>query len=126
MVRGLVGCLVHVGDGRRPPEWAAELLTARRRDPGLHVLRAKGLTLEEVAYPDEVPGILDGSFDYLDDRLQIEALMSEKMAQMTAEQFEGVLRPAFQADEKTLIAVGAVLGFLVGELQVFLVEHLTR
>lgn len=53
MVRGLVGCLVHVGDGRRPPEWAAELLTARRRDPGLHVLRAKGLTLEEVAYPDE-------------------------------------------------------------------------
>ena len=73
-----------------------------------------------------LPGILDGSFGYLDDRLQIEALMSEKMAQMTPEQFEGVLRPAFQADEKTLIAVGAVLGFLVGELQVFLVEHLTH
>jgi uncharacterized membrane protein YheB (UPF0754 family) len=73
-----------------------------------------------------LPDLLSNSFEYLDDRLQIEALMSEKMAQMTPEQFEGVLRPAFQADEKTLIAVGAVLGFLVGELQVFLVEHLSR
>lgn len=73
-----------------------------------------------------LPALLADSYDYLDDRLQIESLMSEKMAQMTPQQFEGVLRPAFQADEKTLIAVGAVLGFLVGELQVFLVEHLTH
>ena len=73
-----------------------------------------------------LPVVLHDSFGYLDDRLQIEALMSEKMAEMTPEQFEGVLRPAFQADERTLIMVGAVLGFLVGELQVLLVEHLTH
>ncbi len=73
-----------------------------------------------------LPVVLHDSFGYLDDRLQIEALMSEKMAEMTPEQFEGVLRPAFQADERTLIMVGAVLGFLVGELQVLLVEHLAH
>ncbi|GAA4088879.1 DUF445 domain-containing protein [Nocardioides kongjuensis] len=73
-----------------------------------------------------LPVVLHDSFGYLDGRLQIEALMSEKMAEMTPEQFEGVLRPAFQADERTLIMVGAVLGFLVGELQVLLVEHLTH
>lgn len=73
-----------------------------------------------------LPTVLHDSFGYLDDRLQIEALMSDKMAEMTPEQFEGVLRPAFQADERTLIMVGAVLGFLVGELQVLLVEHLTH
>lgn len=51
MVRSLVGCLVAVGEGRRAPEWAREILTAQRRDPGVVVLHAHGLTLEEVAYP---------------------------------------------------------------------------
>jgi tRNA pseudouridine38-40 synthase len=51
MVRALVGCLVAVGDGRRPPEWAHQILTARERDPSVAVLHAHGLTLEEVAYP---------------------------------------------------------------------------
>ena len=47
-------------------------------------------------------------------------------ATLTPEEFEGVLRPAFQADERTLIIVGAILGFLVGELQVLMVEHLAH
>ncbi|TPS15715.1 DUF445 domain-containing protein, partial [Acinetobacter baumannii] len=33
-------------------------------------------------------------------------------------EFEGMLRPAFKEDEWALIAVGAVLGFVVGELQI--------
>ncbi|HET6652075.1 MAG TPA: tRNA pseudouridine(38-40) synthase TruA [Nocardioides sp.] len=51
MVRALVGCLVAVGEGRRTPEWAGELLRAAQRDPGVTVMHAHGLTLEEVAYP---------------------------------------------------------------------------
>ena len=39
------------------------------------------------------------------------------MQELTPEEFEGVLRPAFKQDEWILITVGAVLGFLVGELQ---------
>jgi hypothetical protein len=45
------------------------------------------------------------------------------MQELTPTEFEGILRPAFQQDEWILIAVGAMLGFLVGELQVFLMTH---
>jgi tRNA pseudouridine38-40 synthase len=53
MVRSLVGCLVAVGEGRRPPEWAGEVLAAATRDPSVAVVAAHGLTLEEVAYPPD-------------------------------------------------------------------------
>jgi tRNA pseudouridine38-40 synthase len=53
MVRSLVGCLVVVGEHRREPGWAAEVLAGRRRDPAITVARARGLTLEEVGYPAE-------------------------------------------------------------------------
>ncbi len=51
MVRALVGCLVAVGAGRHEPPWAARVLAAEARDPAVGVLAARGLTLEEVAYP---------------------------------------------------------------------------
>ncbi|TRV77054.1 tRNA pseudouridine(38-40) synthase TruA [Streptomyces sp. 130] len=51
MVRALVGAMLFVGDGRRPDPWPAEVLAAGVRDPGVHVVRPHGLTLEEVAYP---------------------------------------------------------------------------
>ncbi|MBF4769089.1 tRNA pseudouridine(38-40) synthase TruA [Nocardioides agariphilus] len=58
MVRSLVGCLVAVGEGRRPPEWAGEVLAGQTRDPSVTVVPAHGLTLEEVGYPpdDELAG----------------------------------------------------------------------
>lgn len=51
MVRALIGAALFVGDGRRPAEWPAQVLARRVRDPGVHVVRPHGLTLEEVAYP---------------------------------------------------------------------------
>lgn len=51
MVRSLVGCLIAVGEGRREPEWAREVLVARARDSAVTVVHAHGLTLEEVGYP---------------------------------------------------------------------------
>lgn len=53
MVRALVGCMVAVGEGRKSPAWAGEILTGRRRDPAVVVVPAHGLTLEEVAYPPD-------------------------------------------------------------------------
>jgi tRNA pseudouridine38-40 synthase len=53
MVRSLVGCLVAVGEGRRPVAWAGEILRAETRDPSVAVVHAHGLTLEEVAYPPD-------------------------------------------------------------------------
>ncbi len=51
MVRSLVGCLLAIGEGRRPVGWAGEILAAGARHPGVTVAHAHGLTLEEVAYP---------------------------------------------------------------------------
>ena len=51
MVRALVGALLKVGDGSRPPSWPAQVLAARVRDPGVPVVPPHGLCLEEVRYP---------------------------------------------------------------------------
>jgi tRNA pseudouridine38-40 synthase len=51
MVRALVGALLKVGEGARPPSWPAEVLTARVRDSAVPVVPPHGLCLEEVRYP---------------------------------------------------------------------------
>jgi tRNA pseudouridine38-40 synthase len=51
MVRALVGALLKVGEGARPPAWPAQVLTARVRDPAVPVVPPHGLCLEEVRYP---------------------------------------------------------------------------
>ena len=53
MVRALVGGLLAVGDGRRPPGWPAGVLAAGVRDPAVHVAAPHGLCLEEVSYPPD-------------------------------------------------------------------------
>ncbi len=53
MVRALVGALLAVGDGRRPGNWPREVLVSRRRDLGVTVAPARGLTLVEVRYPPD-------------------------------------------------------------------------
>lgn len=53
MVRALVGCLVAVGEGRRRPAWAGEVLAGGIRNSAATVMPASGLTLEEVAYPGD-------------------------------------------------------------------------
>jgi tRNA pseudouridine38-40 synthase len=53
MVRSLVGALLAVGDGRRGPEWPAEILAAAVRDSLVTVAPPHGLTLEAVRYPPD-------------------------------------------------------------------------
>ena len=53
MVRSLVGCLLAVGEVRRPVDWPAEVLAAGVRDGAVTVVPALGLTLEEVGYPSD-------------------------------------------------------------------------
>lgn len=60
---------------------------------------------------------------YAADALDIRNTLTSKMRELTPAEFKSLLRPAFQQDEWILIAVGAALGFLVGELQVFLMLH---
>jgi tRNA pseudouridine38-40 synthase len=51
MVRSLVGALLAVGRGQRPPEWPAQLLVRAERASEVTVAPAHGLTLTGVDYP---------------------------------------------------------------------------
>jgi tRNA pseudouridine38-40 synthase len=56
MVRNIVGSLVEVGRGRRPPEWVGHLLRERDRKLAGPTAPAGGLTLLRVVYPVDPPG----------------------------------------------------------------------
>ncbi|MCG8316755.1 MAG: hypothetical protein MI976_26360 [Pseudomonadales bacterium] len=51
----------------------------------------------------------------------IEKLLRSRMEDLSSEEFQGVLRPAFQEDEWKLIVVGAVLGLAAGFAQLVFV-----
>jgi tRNA pseudouridine38-40 synthase len=50
MARNLVGTLVQVGKGRRPPGWAREVLDSRDRSQAAPAFSPEGLYLERVEY----------------------------------------------------------------------------
>ncbi len=52
MVRSLVGAMLAVGEGRRPPQWPVGLLARRERAGEVHVAPPHGLTLAAVDYPE--------------------------------------------------------------------------
>jgi uncharacterized membrane protein YheB (UPF0754 family) len=70
-----------------------------------------------------MPETLDYIEDYARDAMDIRNLLIGKMRELTTEEFENLLRPAFQQDEWILITCGAVLGCVVGELQSLILEH---
>lgn len=55
MVRTMIGALVEIGAGTRPPEWIAQLLEERDRRQGPVTAPPHGLVLWRVGYEDERP-----------------------------------------------------------------------
>ncbi len=62
----------------------------------------------------ELPDALTHAQKYAADAIDVRGTIVEKMKLMTSTQFERLLRPAFEQDEWKVIAVGGVLGFVVG------------
>jgi len=52
MVRNIVGLMLEIGDGRKCPDWAKEVLEARDRTIAGITAPAKGLYLTSVTYPE--------------------------------------------------------------------------
>jgi tRNA pseudouridine38-40 synthase len=52
MVRNIVGCLIHVGKGKHPAKWMAELLAGRDRTRCAPTFSPDGLYLAGVRYPE--------------------------------------------------------------------------
>lgn len=71
-----------------------------------------------------VPETAESMFAYTEETLDIRNTIADKMGDLSAEQFENIIRPAFKEDEKTAIAVGAILGGVIGEAQAFLLIHM--
>ncbi|MFE3960949.1 DUF445 domain-containing protein [Nocardia sp. NPDC059091] len=67
---------------------------------------------------ERLPGSARDIEQYTLQALDVPGLISGKMRMMTNQEYENILRPAFKQDEWKVVAVEAVLGFLVGELQV--------
>jgi uncharacterized membrane protein YheB (UPF0754 family) len=61
--------------------------------------------------------------EYARETMDIRNLLRDKMQQLDEVQFEALIRPAFEQDEWILIAVGAALGFVMGEAQALVLEH---
>jgi uncharacterized membrane protein YheB (UPF0754 family) len=72
---------------------------------------------------ERLPETMKHIEDYAADAMDLKNTLVTKMQELNEEEFEALLRPAFQQDEWILIACGAALGFLVGELQVFVMLH---
>ena len=70
---------------------------------------------------EKLPTIIDQSYEYMTEALDMENTIREKMKGLSPAEFEGVLHPAFEEDEITLIMVGAILGLIVGIIQLFTV-----
>jgi uncharacterized membrane protein YheB (UPF0754 family) len=60
---------------------------------------------------------------YATEALDIRDTIATKMRRLTRVEYEQLLRPAFRQDEWKLIAVGAIIGAVIGELQVVLFLH---
>lgn len=71
----------------------------------------------------ELPQTVRHATGYAEDAMDIRNTLITKLKALSSEEFEDMLRPVFKEDEWILIAVGAALGFLVGELQVFVMLH---
>ena len=72
---------------------------------------------------ERFPSTLLEAQDYAANAIDLENTIIEKMNQLTNEQYESILRPVFKDDEPLMITVGGILGGVVGELQVLLIEH---
>lgn len=81
--------------------------------------RMKELAIKRIF--DDSEKYLTYAFDYAGKAMRIGDDLCERMQALSPEEFEGVLRPAYQADEWKLILVGAILGMIAGFMQLYLV-----
>lgn len=75
---------------------------------------------------ERLPTTLLEAQDYTMSKIDLEHTIADKMSQLTNEEYESILRPVFKDDEPLMIAIGAILGGCVGELQVVFVEHFSH
>jgi uncharacterized membrane protein YheB (UPF0754 family) len=72
---------------------------------------------------ERIPETVHHAETYAINALDVRNTIVSRMRMLSPIEFESLLRPAFRQDEWKLIAVGAVIGGLVGEIQSLLLLH---
>ncbi|MFC4003919.1 DUF445 domain-containing protein [Prauserella oleivorans] len=72
---------------------------------------------------ERLPNTVKYAEGYLTKAMDVANMVEERMLKLTPVEYEGLLRPAFRQDEWKLVAVGGIIGGIVGELQVLLLLH---
>lgn len=75
---------------------------------------------------DRLPETLASAEDYARSTIDLEGRVIDNMSQLTDEEYAAILRPVFKDDRALMITVGAVLGGVVGELKVQVIERFTQ
>lgn len=75
---------------------------------------------------ERLPTTLHEAQDYAVGVIDLESTVVEKMGQLSNEEYESILRPIFKDDEWLMVTVGGVLGGVVGEIQVLIIEYFTH
>jgi uncharacterized membrane protein YheB (UPF0754 family) len=78
---------------------------------------ALGAALGDGLDPDQFTDVIS----HVEERLQIEATIEERLASMDKLEFEKILRGIFEEDEALLVGIGGVIGGLIGCLQAAIV-----
>ncbi|MFK7899894.1 MAG: DUF445 domain-containing protein [Cyclobacteriaceae bacterium] len=71
-------------------------------------------------FEDSIPEILNGFADKLEEKVNIKEIVSQKVAAFSSDKFEEILFSIMKKEFKFIEIVGAVLGFLIGCIQLLL------
>ena len=73
---------------------------------------------------EQMPAAFAAAEEYTAEALDLANTLRHRMDNLSDTEFLQLIRPAFQSDEWKLILAGAVLGGVMGEAQVLVLEHL--
>jgi uncharacterized membrane protein YheB (UPF0754 family) len=82
--------------------------------------KMKGELMVEVE--ESVPQVIDHYMSNLEERFNVEEIIQERVAQLPAEKLEGLIMKLLKKEFKFIEYIGAVVGFLIGLIQVALVS----
>ena len=72
---------------------------------------------------EELPTCLRATYAYTEEAMDMQGLLEGRMRLLPSTDFERVLHPAFEEDEWKLIAIGGLLGLMVGVFQLVFIFH---
>lgn len=86
------------------------------------VEKIKGTLMAEIN--DMLPDVLDNFADKVSEKIDIEEIVKSKVEAFSSDKLEDVLNSILKKEFRFIEVIGAVLGFLIGVLQVFLVQYM--